>query len=115
VRELVNLCRRATALAPGNEIGSADLPAAVLYPEAAAAAGPEWTGTLAEWARGRLAAHETPLLDAALPEFEATLVRVALQATAGRRQEAARLLGWGRNTLTRKLREMGMDDPDAAP
>ena len=51
----------------------------------------------------------------ALPAFERTLLRVALKATQGHRQEAARLLGWGRNTLTRKLRELGMEgaeDPD---
>jgi two-component system nitrogen regulation response regulator GlnG len=56
---------------------------------------------------------DTPLLSEALPEFERTLTRVALRATHGRRQEAARLLGWGRNTLTRKLKELGLDDPDA--
>ncbi|HEX9472925.1 MAG TPA: helix-turn-helix domain-containing protein, partial [Steroidobacteraceae bacterium] len=51
----------------------------------------------------------------ALPAFERTLLRVALKATRGHRQEAARLLGWGRNTLTRKLKELGMEgagDPD---
>jgi two-component system nitrogen regulation response regulator GlnG len=45
-----------------------------------------------------------------MPEFERAVIREALKATHGGRQEAARLLGWGRNTLTRKLRELGMDD-----
>ena len=45
-----------------------------------------------------------------MPEFERTLIRVALRKTEGGRQEAAKLLGWGRNTLTRKLKELGMDD-----
>ena len=49
-----------------------------------------------------------PLLDAALPEFERTLIRVALARSDGRRQDAAKVLGWGRNTLTRKMRELGM-------
>jgi two-component system nitrogen regulation response regulator GlnG len=115
VRELVNFCRRVTALAPGNEIRVADLPEEVLKPVSEAHAAAEWTRMLAEWAERRLAAGETPLLDAALPEFEATLVRAALQATEGRRQEAARLLGWGRNTLARKLKELGLEDVDAAP
>jgi two-component system, NtrC family, nitrogen regulation response regulator GlnG len=113
VRELVNFCRRATALAPGNEIRVADLPEAVRNPAADKNAGPDWTVALAEWAEARLASDETPLLEAAMPEFEGTLLRVALQATHGRRQEAARLLGWGRNTLTRKLRELNVD-PGAA-
>ena len=115
VRELVNFCRRATALAPGNEIRVADLPVAVVNPVAAAAPRSDWTAALADWAKARMAARAGPLLDAALPAFERTLVRVALETTQGRRQEAARLLGWGRNTLTRKLKELGLDDVDAAP
>ena len=55
-----------------------------------------------------------PLLDTALPEFEKTLIRVALAQSDGRRQDAAKVLGWGRNTLTRKMRELGMDN-SAAP
>ena len=43
------------------------------------------------------------------PEFERTMIRVALQRCEGRRQDAAKLLGWGRNTLTRKLKELGME------
>jgi two-component system nitrogen regulation response regulator GlnG len=45
-----------------------------------------------------------------MPEFERTLIREALKATQGGRQEAAKLLGWGRNTLTRKLKELGMEN-----
>jgi two-component system nitrogen regulation response regulator GlnG len=53
-----------------------------------------------------------PLLDEAQPEFERVLIRSALKRTQGHRQEAAKLLGWGRNTLTRKLKELGMDGPE---
>ena len=65
---------------------------------------------LTQWAEKRLTADETPLLDDALPEFERTLIRAALRQAQSGRQEAARLLGWGRNTLTRKLKELTMDD-----
>ena len=51
-----------------------------------------------------------PLLDEALPEFERMLIRAALRKAQGHSQEAAKLLGWGRNTLTRKLKELGMED-----
>ncbi len=115
VRELVNFCRRATALAPGNEIRVADLPAAMTRPGEDVRADAEWTRSLAEWAESCLAAEEIPLLDAALPEFERTLARIALRASQGRRQEAARLLGWGRNTLTRKLKELELDNFDSVP
>ena len=115
VRELVNFCRRATVLAPGSEIHVADLPAGVSGMADTVAAPADWTSLLGDWARRRAAEPgSTPLLDDALPEFERTLIRVALAHTQGHRQEAARLLGWGRNTLTRKLRELGMDEADSA-
>jgi len=48
------------------------------------------------------------LLDAAVPRFEQVMIETALNASGGRRQDAARLLGWGRNTLTRKIKEHGL-------
>jgi two-component system nitrogen regulation response regulator GlnG len=111
VRQLVNACRRLTVLAAGREIKASDIPAdlggsgAVL-----SSSGTDWSQALASWAQARLASGGAPLLDDALPEFERTLLREALKATRGGRQEAAKLLGWGRNTLTRKLKELGLDD-----
>jgi two-component system nitrogen regulation response regulator GlnG len=111
VRQLVNACRRMTVLAAGREIKASDIPAdlggsgAVL-----SSSGTDWSQALASWAQARLASGGAPLLDDALPEFERTLLREALKATRGGRQEAAKLLGWGRNTLTRKLKELGLDD-----
>jgi two-component system nitrogen regulation response regulator GlnG len=110
VRQLVNACRRLTVLAPGREITRADIPADLGGVRAEDSAASGWSQALAGWASGRLAAGETPLLDAAMPEFEKTLIREALKSARGGRQEAARLLGWGRNTLTRKLKELGLDD-----
>jgi two-component system nitrogen regulation response regulator GlnG len=111
VRQLVNACRRLTVLAAGREVALADLPADLGGAGAAAATGgPDWVQSLASWAQARLAAGGPPLLDDAVPEFERTLLREALKATRGGRQDAAKLLGWGRNTLTRKLKELGMED-----
>ncbi len=110
VRQLVNACRRLTATAPGREIKVEDIPADLGGVPGAAKLQDEWTRQLTQWAEKRLAAGETPLLDDALPEFERTLIRAALRQAQGGRQEAARLLGWGRNTLTRKLKELAMDD-----
>ena len=109
VRELVNLCRRLTVISAGDEITLADLPVA---PGFAAASDEEddWTRALASWAEGRLAAAPSdPLLARALPALERTLIRIALRRAQGRRMEAARLLGWGRNTLARKIKELGLD------
>ena len=50
------------------------------------------------------------ILDLAIPAFERVMIETALKHTAGRRRDAAELLGWGRNTLTRKIKELGLDD-----
>ena len=109
VRELVNICRRLSVLAPGREIGAEDLPMEI----GVAASDPpgEWQSALAEWAARQAASGELALLDVALPQFERVLICAALKRTQGHRQEAARLLGWGRNTLTRKLKELRLDIP----
>jgi two-component system nitrogen regulation response regulator GlnG len=110
VRQLVNACRRLTVLAAGREITLADIPADLGGGSEAGTVGSNWSQALASWAQARLLAGGAPLLDDAMPEFERTLIREALKATQGGRQEAAKLLGWGRNTLTRKLKELGMED-----
>jgi len=103
VRELENACRWLTVMAAGNDIGVEDLPAH-LRDEPSTSPDSDWAAALAEWAERRLRSGSNPLLDEALPRFEATLIEVALRATGGHRQKAAKLLGWGRNTLTRKLK-----------
>ena len=110
VRQLVNACRRLTVVAAGREITRADIPSDLGGGPAAAAASSDWAQVLAGWAQVRLAAGDSRLLDEATPEFERTLIREALKTARGGRQEAARLLGWGRNTLTRKLKELGLDE-----
>jgi two-component system nitrogen regulation response regulator GlnG len=70
---------------------------------------PNWELALALWARQALQSKPTvPLLDHAAPTFERVLITEALQFTGGRRRDAALVLGWGRNTLTRKLKELGL-------
>lgn len=110
VRQLVNACRRLTALAPGREIKAGDVPEDLSGVTPSAAAGSDWAQLLADWAGRQLDTGSKRLLDEALPEFERTLIRTALGRAGGRRQDAAKLLGWGRNTLTRKMRELAMDD-----
>ena len=110
VRQLVNACRRLTVTAAGREITRADIPADLGGGAAAAAASSDWAQALAGWAQVRLAAGDSRLLDEAIPEFERTLIRETLKTARGGRQEAARLLGWGRNTLSRKLKELGLDE-----
>jgi len=111
VRQLVNACRRLTVSAPGAEIRPEDIP-----DELGGAAGnrssstADWSLRLSHWAEGALKIEGgKPLLETALPEFERTLITTALAHAGGHRQEAAKLLGWGRNTLARKIREHGLE------
>ncbi len=67
----------------------------------------DWQAPLRLWAKQQLAQGETEILKKASKTFEKTLLDCALETTRGRKQDAARLLGWGRNTLTRKLKELG--------
>jgi len=69
----------------------------------------QWSGLLRSWAAAELKAGRSDLLAEATPDFERTMIEVALEACHGQRQEAARRLGWGRNTLTRKIKELGME------
>ena len=71
-----------------------------------------WDELLAQWAIQKLKNGEMKILDIATPMFERTLIIAALQQTRGRKRHAAELLGWGRNTLTRKLKELGMDSAE---
>jgi two-component system nitrogen regulation response regulator GlnG len=112
VRQLENMCRWLTVMAPGGEIQLRDLPPEVAQGGEAgtrptALAG-SWQDGLRRWAEQVLSQGEHRILDDALPAFERTMIEVALQHTAGRRRDAAELLGWGRNTLTRKIKELGM-------
>ena len=107
VRQLENLCRLLTVMAPGQEIHVEDLPDELIAADASTSqTTADWQGLLRQWAQQQLAGGAEQLLDEALPNFERVLIEVALQQTGGRRQDAARLLGWGRNTLTRKLKEL---------
>jgi two-component system nitrogen regulation response regulator GlnG len=110
VRQLVNASRRLTVMAPGSEIRTEDIPDELGGQVATTPSGSDWLASLGRWAERQLDADMTkPLLELAQPEFERALIRAALARSKGRRQEAAKLLGLGRNTLTRKIRDLGID------
>ncbi len=107
VRELRNLCRRLMLMAPGRIVHKSDLAEVLDAGHGMREAGGDWRLALRAWADGELASGRGELLDQALPEFERIMLDAALARTGGRRQEAAKLLGWGRNTVTRKLKTTG--------
>ena len=109
VRQLENTCNWLTVMAPGREVHVADLPAELRTAGSSAQGERDWQTTLAEWARRELDGGRDAILSDALPAFETTMIRVALEKTGGRKRDAANLLGWGRNTLTRKLADLGIN------
>lgn len=115
VRQLENTCRWLTVMASGREVLMADLPPelmtesrvnkTVIY-----SGNNDWQQLLRQWCDQALAEGQTSILNQAIPTFEKTMIQSALAFTGGRKKEAAEILGWGRNTLTRKIKELNLDD-----
>jgi two-component system nitrogen regulation response regulator GlnG len=108
VRQLENVCRWLSVMGSGNQILVSDLPPDLHSETAKASTHDSWQESLAQWTKRELQLSQRPLLDKALPAFETVMIQAALKHTHGRRREAAVLLGWGRNTLTRKINELGL-------
>lgn len=94
----------------GDALNQPEVPEARATDASAIFQADEWPDMVAHWARQHLEAGETAILDQAIPLFETAMIRTALQVTNGHRQQAAKILGWGRNTLTRKINELGLDE-----
>jgi two-component system nitrogen regulation response regulator GlnG len=110
VRQLENVCHWLTVMAPGQVVDVGDLPPEVrgAAPEGAPGEG-DWRHALEREVASRLARGDTGIADPLVRDFESVLIAKALRHTGGRRIEAAGLLGIGRNTLTRKVQELGID------
>jgi two-component system nitrogen regulation response regulator GlnG len=113
VRQLENVSHYLTVMAPGQVVEVGDLPADLMQGVVESGGDSDWLAGLATEAGARLARGEAAILDELTQAYEKTLIEVALRHTGGRRIEAAHLLGWGRNTLTRKIHELGMDATEA--
>jgi len=108
VRQLENCCRWITVMASGREVHLGDLP-----PELGTGSTrpvpneqSDWPELLSRWARNELVQGKQQILQEAVPAFEKVMIQVALQHSQGRKRDAAELLGWGRNTLTRKMKDL---------
>jgi two-component system nitrogen regulation response regulator GlnG len=110
VRQLENLCHWLTVMAPGQVIDLGNLPPE--FRDQAVSAS-DWVAALEQEVERRLARGDTGILDSLGRQFERTLIARALARTGGRRIEAANLLGMGRNTITRKIQELGIEGNDA--
>ena len=96
-------------MASGKEIHRSDLPPELKNSEDSGGKHDNWEDNLRAWVESNLTLGETRLLVDAVPRFERIMIEEALKKSGGRRQDAAKLLGWGRNTLTRKIKTLGLD------
>lgn len=110
VRQLENTCRWITVMASGREVLVSDLPPELLESSSdRPVVHGNWEQALRGWADQRLFEGERGILKEAERQFEQVLIETALKHTGGRKRDASELLGWGRNTLTRKLKELGIE------
>ncbi len=133
VRQLENICHWLSVMAPAQVVAVQDLPPEVLAETASHtgdthvdssatnnapasavefSAAADWEAALAQEAQALLAQGDAVVWDVLLRRFEVQLIGSALRATQGRRMEAAQRLGIGRNTLSRKIQELGLDAHD---
>ncbi len=111
VRQLQNVCRWLTVMASGKEILPEDLPPEIQnQPQSLKheQQGATWQEGLTQWVKAQLGTGKHNILHEAQMEFEKIMLEQALEHTHGHKQDAAKRLGWGRNTITRKLKELGM-------
>ena len=106
VLQLQNVCQSLTLLSSGQEISISDIPKDLSLQRK----GPEmsWSDMLESWASKKLLKGDDHILNSATPIFEGTMIKAALKVTKGKKSEAAKLLGWGRNTLARKITELDL-------
>lgn len=112
VRQLENCCRWISVMANSHLVELDDLPPELLKESKTKAENnysESWQKALKKWAAQQLHNSTDPILDKATPEFERIMIEVALEKTRGRKREASELLGWGRNTLTRKIAELNIE------
>ncbi|MDD5868851.1 MAG: sigma 54-interacting transcriptional regulator [Succinatimonas sp.] len=119
VRQLKNLCKYLTIMVTGRDIQLVDLPSEFLHAnksqakptpmqQGAAKENATWQELLRTWVDGKLKSGEHDILNEAVPEFERVMLEATLTFTGNHKQESAKLLGWGRNTLTRKIKELNL-------
>ena len=113
VRQLENLCHWLTVMAPAQTVEVGALPAELKSTDEKVPE-PDWVGALEREVERAFARGESGILDGFAQAFEKALIGKALARTGGRRIEAANLLGMGRNTITRKIADLGLDAKSGA-
>ena len=110
VRQLENTCYWLTLMSPTQNVQPSDLPNEILEIDANLSPNLDssWEDGFVSWLKGLVDSQETGVLDFVNPKIEKLLIKTALEKTNGKKNDAANLLGWGRNTLAKKIKELGI-------
>ena len=110
VRQLENTCYWLTLMSPTQNVQPSDLPNEILEIDANLSANSDssWEDGFVSWLKGLVDSQETGVLDFVNPKIEKLLIKTALEKTNGKKNDAANLLGWGRNTLAKKIKDLGI-------
>jgi two-component system nitrogen regulation response regulator GlnG len=110
VRQLENTCYWLTLMSPTQNVQPSDLPNEILEIDTNLSANSDssWEDGFVSWLKGLVDSQETGVLDFVNPKIEKLLIKTALEKTNGKKNDAANLLGWGRNTLAKKIKELGI-------
>ena len=108
VRQLENTCRWLTVMAPGQTIRIDDLPPELTQEQGNSAQDSDWEESLRRAIELRLSRGDVEIFNSLNQSFERVLIQTALKYASGKKQDAAKKLGWGRNTLARKLKELNL-------
>lgn len=109
VRQLENTCRWLTVMSPAEVVHLEDMPPELMEEEVSEGNFHDWQSALKKWLETQLTSGKEDILGKLMPEFEKTIITTTLNHTGGHKQDAAKLLGWGRNTLTRKINELNLE------
>ena len=108
VRQLENVCYWLTLMSPSQNIKSQDLPSEVKEYEFTDIPSSSWEDGMQNWLKNVSMNINSGLSEIAITKIEKMLIKTALERSNGKKNDAAQILGWGRNTLTKKMKELGI-------
>jgi two-component system nitrogen regulation response regulator GlnG len=108
VRQLENVCYWLTLMSPSQSVKSQDLPTEIKEFEITDIPTSSWEDGMQNWLKNVSMNIDSGLSEIAITKIEKMLIKTALERSNGKKNDAAQILGWGRNTLSKKMKEHGI-------
>ena len=108
VRQLENVCYWLTLMSPNQNVKAQDLPTEVKEYEMVDVPSSSWEDGMKNWLKNVSLNIDSGLSEIAITKIEKMLIKTALERSNGKKNDAAQILGWGRNTLSKKMKEHGI-------